>query len=196
MGKPINTQPGIFHLCFQILSLSPLDPTFNDPTEFEPSQEHKNVVLTRCRCAQLIPLCIIRTHKNDHVRALRILLSMSKFGGIRNQSFVHWNLLQVMHTGFSCRVYTLVSPEEYTRWFLLQGTHTGFSCRVYTLVSPEEYTHGFSCNSSIHTGFSCRVYTLVSPAGYTHWFLDPNGETVEGTLVSFWRNCPSSSTQR
>ena len=31
----------------------------------------KNVVLTRCRCAQP-PMCI-RTHKNDHVRTLKIL---------------------------------------------------------------------------------------------------------------------------
>ena len=40
----------------------------------------KNVVLTRCRCAQH-PVCI-RTHNNDHVRTLKILQSMSDFGGL------------------------------------------------------------------------------------------------------------------
>ena len=49
------------------------DSRFSDP-RFEPRQEHKkkNVVLTRCRCAQT-PCVYIRTHKNDHARSLKIL---------------------------------------------------------------------------------------------------------------------------
>ena len=58
--------------------------------EFEPPQEHKknwpffrvkNVVLTRCRCAQ--PTVCIHRQQNDHVRTLKILKSMSDFGGLR-----------------------------------------------------------------------------------------------------------------
>ena len=37
----------------------------------------KNVVPTRCRCSQ--PLCV---YKNDHVCTLKILKSMSEFGGL------------------------------------------------------------------------------------------------------------------
>ena len=60
---------------------------------FEPRQEHnkhimigvffrvKNIVLTHRRCAQP-PVCI-RTHKNDQVRTLKILWTMSEFGGFR-----------------------------------------------------------------------------------------------------------------
>ena len=58
-----------------------------DP-RFEPNQEHKkmffpvkNVVLTRYRCCPT-PVCI-RTDKNDHVRSLSIMYSMSEFGGLR-----------------------------------------------------------------------------------------------------------------
>ena len=58
---------------------------------FESRQDHKkkmceffrvkNVVLTRCRCAQH-PVCI-RRHKNNHTRMLKILSAMSEFGGLR-----------------------------------------------------------------------------------------------------------------
>ena len=41
----------------------------------------KNVGLTRYRCAQ--PPSCIRTHKNDHICTLKILQSMSEFGGLR-----------------------------------------------------------------------------------------------------------------
>ena len=40
-----------------------------------------NVVLTRCRCAQ--PHICIRTHEHDCVRTLKILHSMSGFGGLQ-----------------------------------------------------------------------------------------------------------------
>ena len=35
-------------------------------------------MLTRCRCAPATPVCIIRAHKNDHIRTLKILQSMSE----------------------------------------------------------------------------------------------------------------------
>ena len=41
----------------------------------------KNVVLPRCRCARP-PCAYIRTHKNVHVRTLKIPQSTSEFGGL------------------------------------------------------------------------------------------------------------------
>ena len=43
--------------------------------------ESKMLCRLRCRCAQ--PPACIRTRKNNHVRTLKIPLSMSEFGGLR-----------------------------------------------------------------------------------------------------------------